>query len=156
MAVQIRSAFEGILEQCSELAEDVTYPSVKRWREEHPGGHAVGHFQVYFPEELIHAAGMLPITLMGAGSRLEARRMRKIVSRVAAWVEPSAPHVTEANRGASGSSLRSVRQNCSPASGLRGGKNSRLNRRCGDVVIWREGELAVALSLACAAGAKMS
>jgi len=74
MAVQLRSAFEGILEQCSELAEDVTYPSVRRWREDHPAGHAVGHFQVYFPEELIHAAGMLPVTLMGAGSRLEAKQ----------------------------------------------------------------------------------
>src|SRR5450756_737644 len=74
MAVEVRSGFEAILERCSELAEDVTYPSVKRWREDHPGGHAVGHFQVYFPEELIHAAGMLPVTLMGAGSRLEAKQ----------------------------------------------------------------------------------
>ena len=57
MAVAVRSEFEAILERCSGLAEDVTYPSVKRWREEHPDGHAVGHFQVYFPEELIHAAG---------------------------------------------------------------------------------------------------
>jgi benzoyl-CoA reductase subunit C len=74
MAVAVRSEFGAILERCSGLAEDVTYPSVKRWREDHPGGHAVGHFQVYFPEELIHAAGMLPVTLMGAGSRLEAKQ----------------------------------------------------------------------------------
>ena len=74
MAVAMRSEFETILDRCTELAEDVTYPSVKRWREQHPEGHAVGHFQVYFPEELIHAAGMLPVTLMGAGSRLEAKQ----------------------------------------------------------------------------------
>ncbi len=74
MAVAVRSGLETILERCSELADDVTYPSVKRWRAEHPEGHAVGHFQVYFPEELIHAAGMLPVTLMGAGSRLEAKQ----------------------------------------------------------------------------------
>ena len=74
MAVAVRSEFEAIVERCSELADDVTYPSVKRWREDHPGGHAIGHFQVYFPEELIHAAGMLPVTLMGAGSRLEAKQ----------------------------------------------------------------------------------
>src|ERR1700693_3778220 len=74
MAVQTRSAFEGILERCSDLTEDITYPSVRRWRDVHTGGHAVGHFQVYFPEELIHAAGMLPVTLMGAGSRLEAKQ----------------------------------------------------------------------------------
>ena len=74
MAVAMRSGFETILERCSELAEDVTYPSVKHWREEHAEQHVVGHFQVYFPEELIHAAGMLPVTLMGAGSRLEAKQ----------------------------------------------------------------------------------
>jgi benzoyl-CoA reductase subunit C len=74
MALAVSSSLEEILERCSALAEDVTYPSVKRWREDHPGGHVVGHFQVYFPEELIHAAGMLPISVMGAGSRLEAKQ----------------------------------------------------------------------------------
>ena len=74
MAQVVATRLEEILERCSELAEDVTYPSVERWRQGHPGGHVVGHFQVYFPEELVHAAGMLPITLMGAGSRLEAKQ----------------------------------------------------------------------------------
>ena len=74
MAVEIRSRLEEILESCSDLAEDITYPSVKRWRDEHPGGRVVGHFQVYFPEEIIHAAGMLPLSVMGAGSKLEAKQ----------------------------------------------------------------------------------
>jgi len=74
MAQALASRLDEILETCSELAEDVSYPSVKRWREDHPGGQVVGHFQVYFPEELIHAAGMLPISLMGAGSKLEAKQ----------------------------------------------------------------------------------
>ena len=73
MAVLAGSRFEATLARCSELVDDLTYPSVRHWREEHPGGHAVGHFQVYFPEELIHAAGMLPVSVMGAGSRLEAK-----------------------------------------------------------------------------------
>jgi benzoyl-CoA reductase subunit C len=74
VAQALASRLDEILETCSELAEDVTYPSVKSWREDHPGGHVVGHFQVYFPEELIHGAGMLPISLMGAGSKLEAKQ----------------------------------------------------------------------------------
>ena len=74
MAVEIRSRLEEILESCSDLAADITYPSVKRWRDEHPGGRVVGHFQVYFPEEIIHAAGMLPLSVMGAGSKLEAKQ----------------------------------------------------------------------------------
>jgi benzoyl-CoA reductase subunit C len=74
MAVALQSGFDAILARCSDEAEDVTYPGVQRWRDLHPNGRVVGHFQVYFPEELVHAAGMLPVTLMGAGSRLEAKQ----------------------------------------------------------------------------------
>lgn len=49
---------------CQELVEDPDYPTVKRWRED--GGKVAGHFQVYFPEEIVHAAGMLPVKLRGA------------------------------------------------------------------------------------------
>ncbi|MCP4424681.1 MAG: hypothetical protein GY803_09330 [Chloroflexi bacterium] len=40
------------------------FPTVRRWRE--AGGKVVGHFQVYFPEEIVHAAGMLPLKIRGA------------------------------------------------------------------------------------------
>jgi len=49
---------------CRELVEDPTFPTVKRWRKQ--GGKVAGHFQVYFPEELAHAAGMLPVKVRGA------------------------------------------------------------------------------------------
>jgi benzoyl-CoA reductase subunit C len=49
---------------CLEILEDHTFPTVKRWRER--GGKVLGHFQVYFPEELAHAAGMLPVKVRGA------------------------------------------------------------------------------------------
>ena len=49
---------------CRELVEDATFPSVRRWRE--AGGKVLGHFQVYFPEELAHAARMLPVKVRGA------------------------------------------------------------------------------------------
>ncbi len=55
---------EEILYECRELVEDPAFPTVKRWREN--GGKVVGHFQVYFPEELVHAAGMLPLKMRGA------------------------------------------------------------------------------------------
>jgi benzoyl-CoA reductase subunit C len=55
---------EDILTACRELVEDPTYATVKRWRE--AGGKVAGHFQVYFPEEIAHAAGMLPVKLRGA------------------------------------------------------------------------------------------
>lgn len=56
--------------QCRELLEDMDFPTVKRWRE--AGGKVVGHFQVYFPEEIAHAAGVLPFKVRGAP--LEALR----------------------------------------------------------------------------------
>jgi benzoyl-CoA reductase subunit C len=74
MAVATGSPFDATLRNCTDLVQDLTYPTVRQWRQDHPNGHAVGHFQVYFPEELIHAAGMLPVTLMGAGSQLEAKQ----------------------------------------------------------------------------------
>ena len=55
---------DGILAACRELLEDPSYPSVRRWRD--AGGRVVGHFQVYFPEEIAHAAGLLPFKVRGA------------------------------------------------------------------------------------------
>ncbi len=55
---------DGVLYQCRELIEDPKFPTVQRWRAN--GGKVVGHFQVYFPEEIAHAAGVLPFKLRGA------------------------------------------------------------------------------------------
>ena len=57
-------SLEGIFAECRELSEDADFPTVKRWREQ--GGKVLGHFQVYFPEEIAHAAGMLPLKMRGA------------------------------------------------------------------------------------------
>jgi benzoyl-CoA reductase subunit C len=54
---------EAVLAACRDLLEDDTYPTVARWRE--AGGMVAGHFQVYFPEEIAHAAGMLPFKVRG-------------------------------------------------------------------------------------------
>src|SRR5512132_3903477 len=60
---QNRSLDDAIYE-CRELFEDTTFPTVQRWRER--GGKVVGHFQVNFPEEIVHAAGFLPFNVRGA------------------------------------------------------------------------------------------
>ena len=57
-------SLDEILALCRDLVEDPDYPTVKRWRE--AGGKVVGHFQVYFPEEIAHAAGLLPLKIKGA------------------------------------------------------------------------------------------
>ena len=55
---------EEVLYECRELLEDMDFPTIRRWRE--AGGKVVGHFQVYFPEEIVHAAGLLPMKIRGA------------------------------------------------------------------------------------------
>jgi len=51
------------------LVEDVSFPRAREWRE--AGGKVVGSFPVYAPMELVHAAGMLPVHLFGAGGGVE-------------------------------------------------------------------------------------
>ena len=55
---------DQIFSMARELVEDPSYPTVAAWRAD--GGKVLGHFQVYFPEELAHAAGMLPVKIRGA------------------------------------------------------------------------------------------
>lgn len=57
-------SLDETLALCRELVENPNFPTVRRWRE--AGGKVVGHFQVYFPEEIVHAAGLLPLKIRGA------------------------------------------------------------------------------------------
>lgn len=59
-----------MLGACRDLLEDTDFPTVNRWRDQ--GGKVIGHFQVYFPEEVAHAAGALPLKIRGA--TVEANR----------------------------------------------------------------------------------
>lgn len=76
-------SLDGILEECRTLVEDPDFPAVRRWLDAHPSGKVLGHFQVYFPEEIAHAAGMLPVKILGAGSAVQ---IRKADARIAAFV----------------------------------------------------------------------
>lgn len=55
---------DAVIHEVGEVVEDVAFPTVRRWRD--AGGKVLGHFQVYFPEELAHACGILPVKLRGA------------------------------------------------------------------------------------------
>jgi len=61
------SYFERTFDTCSALH----FPSVREWKQTHPGARVIAYFPVYAPVELIHAAGMLPVGLCGAGDRLD-------------------------------------------------------------------------------------
>ncbi len=58
------TTLDELLVACRDLLDDADFPTLQRWRG--AGGKVVGHFQVYFPEELAHAAGALPFRMKGA------------------------------------------------------------------------------------------
>jgi benzoyl-CoA reductase subunit C len=61
---------DGLLLLAKETVDDPDMPTVARWRA--AGGKVLGHFQVYFPEEIAHAAGLLPVKVRGA--QVESRQ----------------------------------------------------------------------------------
>ncbi len=61
---------DELLLLAKDTVEDPDLPTVARWRA--AGGRVIGHFQVYFPEEIAHAAGLLPVKVRGA--QVESRQ----------------------------------------------------------------------------------
>jgi len=57
-------SLDDALLECRDQVESPDFETVQRWRD--AGGKVAGHFQVYFPEEIVHAAGMLPFKVRGA------------------------------------------------------------------------------------------
>ncbi len=57
-------SLEDALLECRDQVEAADFETVQRWRD--AGGKVAGHFQVYFPEEIVHAAGMLSFKVRGA------------------------------------------------------------------------------------------
>ncbi len=60
-----------IVERCEALYEDLHFNAVKQWKAAAPGRKAIGYMPVYVPREIIHAAGMLPVGILGGGDALE-------------------------------------------------------------------------------------
>jgi benzoyl-CoA reductase subunit C len=63
-----------LVDRVRELYEDLDLTAVQAWKEAAAGRKAIGHMPIYVPRELIHAAGMLPVGIVGAGDRLEIIR----------------------------------------------------------------------------------
>src|SRR6266568_199720 len=64
-------SIENLISRYRETLENSPLDLVKEWKENHPKSKIVGCYPVYTPFELIHAAGMLPVGVIGAGNRLE-------------------------------------------------------------------------------------
>jgi len=60
-----------IVARCQELYEDLHFTAARKWKEAEPGRKVIGYMPVYIPREIIHAAGMLPLGIVGGGDNLE-------------------------------------------------------------------------------------
>ncbi|MCW8897945.1 MAG: 2-hydroxyacyl-CoA dehydratase [Flavobacteriales bacterium] len=58
-----------IINDCKELAFDLNFTRAKKWKAEKDGRVIVGYTPIYFPREVIHAAGGLPVGVFGGGDR---------------------------------------------------------------------------------------
>ena len=61
---------DDILEYCNTLRQSPV-PDKATLPEGFTG--TLGHFPVYFPEEIAHAAGLLPVNILGGGNKLELK-----------------------------------------------------------------------------------
>lgn len=60
-----------IVQRCESLFEDLHFNAVKDWKAAVPGRKAIGYMPIYVPRELVHAAGMLPVGILGGGDQIE-------------------------------------------------------------------------------------
>src|ERR1017187_2436603 len=64
----------ALVQRVQELYDDLDLKAVSAWKSRARGRKAIGYMPIYVPRELIHAAGMLPVGVVGGGDRLEIIR----------------------------------------------------------------------------------
>ncbi len=62
---------EQIVDECERLYEDLDFTSARAWKDAESGRKVIGYMPVYVPREIIHAAGMLPLGVLGGGDNME-------------------------------------------------------------------------------------
>ncbi|MBB4199272.1 benzoyl-CoA reductase subunit C [Rhodoblastus sphagnicola] len=60
-----------IIERCEALFSDLHFEAQRAWKAAKPGRKVIGFLPYYAPRELVHAAGCLPIAILGGGDQLE-------------------------------------------------------------------------------------
>ena len=65
------SATADLVARANALFEDLSFTSARRWKAAEPSRKVVGYMPIYVPREIIHAAGMLPLGIVGGGDQLE-------------------------------------------------------------------------------------
>jgi benzoyl-CoA reductase subunit C len=72
MATPVKSSsVRDIVGRAQSLFEDLSFSAAREWKAASPERKVVGYMPIYVPRELIHAAGMLPLGILGGGDQLE-------------------------------------------------------------------------------------
>jgi benzoyl-CoA reductase subunit C len=64
-------ATASVVARAQELFDDLSFSAARDWKAARQGRKVVGYMPIYVPRELIHAAGMLPLGIVGGGDQLE-------------------------------------------------------------------------------------
>jgi len=62
--------YTAAIEKARALFEDLSYSYAREWKEQDPSRRVIGYLPIYIPREIIHAMGMLPVGIFGAGDRM--------------------------------------------------------------------------------------
>lgn len=62
---------DEIVKRCQDLYEDLNFTAAREWKDAKEGRKVIGYMPVYVPREIIHAAGMLPLGILGGGDQME-------------------------------------------------------------------------------------
>ncbi|MDE2228716.1 MAG: benzoyl-CoA reductase subunit C [Alphaproteobacteria bacterium] len=65
------TATADIVARCQSLFDDLNFAYAREWKAATPGRKVIGYLPFYVPRELIHAAGALPLGVLGGGDQLE-------------------------------------------------------------------------------------
>ncbi len=60
---------QEIIKFCEQVSFDLNFSHAKKWKEEREGRVIVGYMPIYFPREIIHAAGGMAVGIFGGGDR---------------------------------------------------------------------------------------
>lgn len=65
------SKLSGVVNRAQALFDDLSFSAARQWKAARADRKVVGYMPIYVPRELIHAAGMLPLGILGGGDQLE-------------------------------------------------------------------------------------
>ena len=61
----------SIIGRAQALFDDLNFTAAREWKAAAPGRKVIGYMPIYVPREIIHAAGFLPLGIVGGGDQLE-------------------------------------------------------------------------------------